>query len=69
MTIKEATPSDFAAMKERLNRKREERKIEYDIARVIAMVNSKPHAQPILASGIYDYNKMGILSQNNRDIY
>lgn len=63
MTIKEATPSDFAAIKERLNRKMEERKIEHDIAEVIAMVNSKRNStQPILASGIYYYNKIHILS-------
>lgn len=59
MTIKEATPSDFSAMKERLNRKMEERKIEHDIAEVIAIVNGKRKpTQPILASGIYYYNKM-----------
>lgn len=69
MTIKEATPSDFATMKERLNRRMEERKIEHDIAEVIAIVNGKRNpAQPILASGIYYYNKMGILSRNNKDI-
>lgn len=64
MPIKSATAADLTAMKERLSRRMEERRIESDIAEVVAMVNRHGNpTQPVLAEAAshpQEREKMGI---------